>query len=169
MRWVENYYELIMCIGVGCALIQLFISMLSIVRNNKREKKEATLSAYLEVYNTIFSITHRLYRRFGYEKIPYCTIMDASEVELFNDVKTLLNSYEHISTATLLGIYDIKTLRRLYGVPMTCNWERLKEYVIRAREDVKDPTLYKDFETLIIKMNRDRRKLWKFTHKTRRK
>lgn len=136
-----------------CALIisilAFILSLFQFVRDSSRQKKEATLNAYNELQNDVFSdLTTYDY------PLPKVKRGD----EEWNKFTVYLAKLERFSVGVNTGIYSIKVLNHLGGAYFIREFEKLEPIIIHKRKDNIVPGgHYDEFEKTVKRLKKYRR------------
>ncbi len=132
------------------SILALVLSLIQFIRDTSREKKEATLIAYNEIQDDVFSIL---------TKYPY----PMPEIEYHSkewlELTICLAKLERFSVGINTRIYSIDTLNRLGGAYYIRQFEKLKPIIDRKRNDNLVPEKhYDEFEITVNMLKKKRPK-----------
>lgn len=137
-----------------CALVisilAFVLSLCQYFRDSSRERKEATLNAYNELQDDVFSHLNK----YG---------MPLPEFEYLGDdwqkMTVYLAKLERFSVGINTGIYSLNVLNRLGGEYFIREFEKLKPIIDRKRkEKIVDGKHYDEFEKTVLKLKKLRKR-----------
>ena len=119
----------------------LALSIIQFFRDSSREKKEATLTAYNELQNDVFS-----------KLILYKTPMPPIDIEdkAWSEITDCLARLERFSTGINTGIYSIEILNRLGGEFFIHQYDQLSGIIEKKRkQSIVGGDHYNEFELTV--------------------
>ena len=120
------------------------LSLIQFCRESSRQKKEATLVAYSELQDDVFSKLNKY-------PMPMPEIEYHSEE--WHELTVCLAKLERFSVGINTGIYSLKTLNRLGGEYYIRQFEKLRFVIFRKRaENIADGKHYDEFEKTVNKL-----------------
>lgn len=152
-------------IAVIIALSSLVITTVGLLGNWNRQKRQATLEAWISWSDKSVPLRQAVTKHVGEKtwsssqglalaskkKIPKCAALPGSEdyAELGNAVVGILNGLERLAVGVSLGLYDIQMLRSLGGTVIVRNYERFESYIEgRQSKQVGDHQQSRAYTTL---------------------
>lgn len=138
------------CVGIIIAVLEFHWTKKSILVNNERGQKQATLDFYMNIKDELYALNHSIYERFKRNTILYSDIKD--DEEFLAILKRYLNIMEIVATGINTGIYNIDVFDRLYGDVCVRVVEQLEDYIFNRRIIIKEPEMYRDLDLLVFRL-----------------
>ena len=137
-----------------CALVisilAFILSLWQFYRDSSRQKKEATLNAYNELQDDVF--THLSQYGFPMPEFEY-------QGEEWKKITVYLAKLERFSVGVNTGIYSLDVLNHLGGAYYIRQFEKLKPIIDRKRaENLVVGGHYEEFEKTVLKLKIYRKK-----------
>ncbi len=137
-----------------CALVisilAFFLSLFQFFRDSSRQKKEATLNAYNELQDDVFSNLTKY-------DLPMPEIEYLGDE--WNEMTVYLAKLERFSVGINTGIYSLRIFNHLGGSYFIRQFEKLKPIIDRKRnENVTNGGHYDEFEKAVLKLKKYRKK-----------
>ena len=137
-----------------CALVisilAFVLSLCQFLRDSSRQKKEATLNAYIELQDDVF--THLSKYSFPMPIFEY-------QGKEWEKMTVYLAKLEQFSVGINTGIYSLDVLNHLGGAYYIRQFEKLKPIIDRKREEnIVVGGHYDEFEKTVIKLKEYRKK-----------
>lgn len=130
------------------SLLAFFLSVFQFLRDSSRQKKEATLNAYNELQNDVFSDLTKY-------SFPVSKVKRGDEE--WNKFTVYLAKLERFSVGINTGIYSIQILNHLGGAYFICEYEKLEPIIIQKRKDNIVPGgHYDEFEKAVSRLKKYR-------------
>ncbi len=138
-------------LGLGGLFLQIRAASIGQERDHVRQKKQATLDAYvgsLDFRNTVWS------------KLPndrqidavraFCPDPEDDKHPNFEPIVHYLNYLENIAVGVHESIYDLNVVSRLLGERIVCAWHAYEPFIVGRRAVFGSKTLWVEFEHLAI-------------------
>ncbi len=133
-------------IALVISILAFLLSLFQYSKESLRQKKEATLVAYNELQNDVFT---------DLTTYPYPMPEIKFHGEEWNKLTVYLAKLERFSLGINTGINSIRILNRLGGVYYIREFEKLKPIIDRKRADNIVPGgHYDEFEKTVIKLRK---------------
>lgn len=133
--------------------LALILSLIQFIQDASRQKKEATLIAYNELQDDVFSELNK-YNEQQIANMPYG--------EEWEQITTCLAKLERFSVGIATGIYSIDILNRLGGAYYIRQFEKLKPIIIKKRnENISPGGHYDEFESIVDELKKMRQDIGK--------
>lgn len=130
------------------SLIAIIISLIQYFSDTSRQQKEATLNAYNELQDTVFTPI----KKYCLAEVPQ---KGSDEWDIFT---TFLTKLERFSTGVNTKIYSLSIVNRIGGSYLISLFEKLKPIIDKKRENSNsNGKHYDEFEKMIKALKKKRR------------
>jgi len=134
--------------------IAIIISLAQFFSERNRSRKEATIHAFDELEENVFSKKHykKLVIRAGEEYA--LSGKPENDQEKWNEATLALSRIEHFAVGVNSKIYDLKTLNRMAGSFLLEEFSRWKPIIDTKRIQAPNSKHYDEFETMCISLKK---------------
>ncbi len=150
MEYINLITNIFTCIGIIVALLEFFYFRKSILAENERVRKQATIDCYKEICNDLYEINAIIYKKYKRNEILYEEINKDEKIKKV--IKRYLNIMEWISTGINTGVYDLDVFDRLYGDVTIRMYSQLCDYITKRRKETGEIEIYQDYELMVKKL-----------------
>lgn len=131
-------------IALIISILALVLSVVQFLRDVSRDKKEATLVAYDELQDDVFSILNQY--SINLPEIEYLG-------EEWRTLTVCLAKIERFSVGINTGIYSLRILNRIGGAYYIRQFDKLKPIIDQKRKvNLSDGKHYDEFELTVTKL-----------------
>ena len=161
METVINFFKAINSIeGVALVFsgIAIIISLAQFLSERNRSRKEATIHAFDELEEHVFSKKH--YKSLATMTGEEYALLDKAnnDKEGWNEATLALSRIEHFAVSVNSKIYDLKTLNRMAGGFLLGEFKRWKPIIEAKRSQSPGTKHYDEFEALCDSLEKLRNK-----------
>lgn len=134
--------------------IAILISLAQFFSERNRSRKEATIHAFDELEENVFSKKHykKLVIRAGEEYA--LSGKPENDQEKWNEATLALSRIEHFAVGVNTKIYDLKTLNRMAGGFILEEFSRWKPIIETKRIQTPNSKHYDEFETMCVSLKK---------------
>lgn len=139
--------------AVVISIMAFLLSIIQFVKESSRQKKEATLIAYNELQNEVFSELNLIFIK----KADNLKELKEGD-EAWENLTVFLAKIERFSVGINTGIYSIVILNRLGGGYLIRIFETLKPIIYKKRSNkVSSGKHYDEFEKVVNRLKKMRK------------
>ncbi len=135
----------------------VFVAWVSIKKQRETIKKDKTISLLMKdlKYDFLESGMRTLRHIHDSEDDDVAIYANATHLqdEKAISIRSLLNYYENISVGIAADIYDIEMIKKSQKSMIIAIYKQSEPFIIRLREQNKNPNLYIEFEKFIGILN----------------
>jgi hypothetical protein len=154
LQCVLDYFSLAESVFV---IIGVFLIIKQIKQQTKisradhdRLKKQSTI----EFYNALSTESYQFLDNIKGKTLDYASVNH--DEKLRKNVIRYLSRLERLAIGVASDVYDFQVLCLMSGRYLTKKYNQFEKYIKEAREHKNAPTLYKEFELLVVKIEKYR-------------
>ena len=149
--------EIFQTIQTATLLVAVFVAWRAIVKQRDTAKKDKTISLLMKDLEDDFltdgmKVLLNIHNSEDDDVAIYANSTHKSDNNT-NAIRNLLNYYENISVGVNSDIYDIEMIKKSQKTMIIAIYNQSKPFIVRLREQNKNPNLYIEFEKLIGILN----------------
>jgi hypothetical protein len=152
---IQDYLPLAesLCIILGVVFIAVQIRQQTRISraDHDRQKKQSTI----EFYNMISAESYQFLDSIKGKSMTLATVN--SDKELRKSVIRYLSRLERLAVGIASDVYDFEIPCIMSGRYLSKKYNQFKKYIEEARNDKDAPMLYKEFEILVLKIEKYRK------------
>jgi len=138
-------------------IIGVFVAMWSIKADHSRRKKQATIDFYNQMSYECRDYIDMLDNERKRKTLLDYYVVNADQ-KLYDSVTWYLSRLERLAVGVAKGIFDFDTLNHMSGTYLIETYHLLKTYIMEERINDGIPTRYDEFEKLVKRIKKHRKK-----------
>lgn len=147
---------LVSILALLISILALFVSIYFNAKDHIRRRKQATIEYFEDITSKLYDLQAKFNIKLSQLDIEMSKL--DTDSELLKDATEVLAAFERLCVGINTHIFDINILDRMAGSYLIVMYERFNPYIEKIRMDSSRVNSYREFERVVNKIKRKRKK-----------